>query len=43
MLKVESAREREATHFLPVVKRLPVVLVEGRGSRLRDAEGRTWT
>jgi acetylornithine/N-succinyldiaminopimelate aminotransferase len=42
MLKVESAREREATHFLPVVKRLPVVLVEGRGSRLRDAEGREY-
>lgn len=32
--------EREAAHFLPVVKRLPLVVVEGRGSRLREAGGR---
>jgi acetylornithine/N-succinyldiaminopimelate aminotransferase len=39
-MEIDSARAREAAHFLPVVKRLPVVLVEGRGSRVRDAEGR---
>jgi len=32
--------EREARYFLPVVKRHPVALVEGRGSRVRDIEGR---
>jgi acetylornithine/succinyldiaminopimelate/putrescine aminotransferase len=36
----ESVRGREARWFLPVVKRLPVVLVEGRGSRVRDHQGR---
>jgi acetylornithine/N-succinyldiaminopimelate aminotransferase len=39
---VVSARAREAAHFLPVVKRLPLVLVEGLGSRIRDAEGREY-
>lgn len=39
-MSFESVREREARWFLPVVKRLPVVLVEGRGSRVRDLEGR---
>jgi acetylornithine/succinyldiaminopimelate/putrescine aminotransferase len=33
-------QEREARWFLPVVKRLPIVLVEGRGSRVRDQDGR---
>ena len=33
---------REARHFLPVVKRLPVALVEGRGSRVRDVDGREY-
>ena len=33
---------REAAHFLPVVKRLPVALVEGRGSRVRDVAGREY-
>jgi predicted acetylornithine/succinylornithine family transaminase len=37
---IDRFREREAAHFLPVVKRLPVALVEGRGSRVRDADGR---
>jgi acetylornithine/succinyldiaminopimelate/putrescine aminotransferase len=37
-----SIRAREAAHFLPVVKRLPVALVEGRGSRVRDVEGREY-
>ena len=39
---VVSARALEAAHFLPVVKRLPLVLVEGRGARVRDAEGREY-
>ncbi len=39
-MKIEAAREREARHFLPVVNRHPVALVEGRGSRVRDVEGR---
>lgn len=33
---------REARAFLPVVKRLPVALVEGRGSRVRDVDGREY-
>ena len=37
-----SIRAREAAHFLPVVKRLPVALVEGRGSRVRDVTGREY-
>ena len=39
---VLTARALEAAHFLPVVKRLPLVLVEGRGARVRDAEGREY-
>jgi acetylornithine/N-succinyldiaminopimelate aminotransferase len=31
---------REARSFLPVVKRLPVALVEAKGSRVRDVDGR---
>lgn len=41
-MKIEAAREREARHFLPVVNRHPVALVEGRGSRVRDVEGREY-
>ena len=37
---IEAIQAREAAHFLPVVNRLPVAIVEGRGSRVRDAEGR---
>ncbi|HSJ98472.1 MAG TPA: aspartate aminotransferase family protein [Myxococcota bacterium] len=33
---------REARVFLPVVKRLPVALVEGQGSRVRDVAGREY-
>jgi predicted acetylornithine/succinylornithine family transaminase len=33
---------REARVFLPVVKRLPVALVEGRGARVRDVAGREY-
>jgi acetylornithine/N-succinyldiaminopimelate aminotransferase len=39
-MDLEQVRAREATHFLPVVKRMPVALVEGRGSRVRDIAGR---
>jgi predicted acetylornithine/succinylornithine family transaminase len=39
-MKIDAVREREAAHFLPVVKRHPVALVEGRGARVRDVEGR---
>jgi acetylornithine/succinyldiaminopimelate/putrescine aminotransferase len=42
-MKIDDVRERESRHFLPVVKRLPVALVEGRGSRVRDIEGREYT
>ena len=42
-MKIDAVRERESAHFLPVVKRLPVALVEGRGSRVRDIEGRLYT
>jgi acetylornithine/N-succinyldiaminopimelate aminotransferase len=41
-MRIEEARKREAAHFIPVVTRQPVVLVEGRGSRLRDAAGREY-
>lgn len=39
-MDLENVRAREAAHFLPVVKRLPVALVEGRGSIVRDVAGR---
>jgi acetylornithine/N-succinyldiaminopimelate aminotransferase len=39
-MEIDAVREREAVHFLPVVKRHPVALVEGRGARVRDVEGR---
>jgi len=42
-MKIDAVKEREAAHFLPVVKRLPIALVEGRGSRVRDALGREYT
>jgi predicted acetylornithine/succinylornithine family transaminase len=38
----EAIRAREAAHFLPVVNRLPVAIVEGRGSRVRDVAGREY-
>ena len=41
-MHIEDARKREAAHFIPVVTRQPVVLVEGRGSRLYDADGREY-
>jgi predicted acetylornithine/succinylornithine family transaminase len=39
-MTTESVRAREARLFLPVVRRLPVTLVESSGSRVLDAEGR---
>ena len=41
-MDLEDARKTEASHFLPVVKRHPTIFVEGRGARLRDAEGREY-
>jgi acetylornithine/succinyldiaminopimelate/putrescine aminotransferase len=41
-MKFQDVQQREARHFLPVVRRLPVALVEGRGSRVRDVEGREY-
>jgi predicted acetylornithine/succinylornithine family transaminase len=38
----DQVLRREARWFLPVVKRLPVALVEGRGARVRDVEGREY-
>ncbi|HTY19923.1 MAG TPA: aminotransferase class III-fold pyridoxal phosphate-dependent enzyme [Myxococcota bacterium] len=40
--RLDEIAAREARHFLPVVRRLPVALVEGRGSRVRDVEGREY-
>jgi acetylornithine/N-succinyldiaminopimelate aminotransferase len=39
-MEFEAVEKREATYFLPVVKRHPVALVEGRGSRVWDVAGR---
>jgi acetylornithine/N-succinyldiaminopimelate aminotransferase len=41
-MKLEEIVEREARHFLPCVRRMPVALVEGRGSRVRDVAGREY-
>lgn len=39
----EEIVAREARSFLPVAKRLPVAIAEGRGSRVRDVAGREYT
>ena len=39
---LDDIKRREATWFLPVVNRLPVALVEGRGSRVVDVDGREY-
>jgi len=39
---LDDIKRREATFFLPVVNRLPVALVEGRGSRVVDVDGREY-
>jgi predicted acetylornithine/succinylornithine family transaminase len=41
-MDTEDARKREAAYFIPCFNRQPVVLVEGHGSRLRDAAGREY-
>jgi len=40
MSSLQEAQAREAAHFLPVVKRMPVVLVQGSGSKVTDQDGR---
>jgi acetylornithine/N-succinyldiaminopimelate aminotransferase len=39
----DEVASREAAFFLPVVRRHPVALVEGKGSRVRDVAGREFT
>src|SRR5262245_40975077 len=39
---IDDVKRREASFFLPVVNRLPVALVEGRGSRVVDVDGREY-
>ncbi len=41
-MNFDDVRRTEAAHFLPVVKRHPLALVEGRGSRVRDVAGREY-
>ncbi|MCP3982980.1 MAG: acetylornithine/succinylornithine family transaminase [bacterium] len=38
----DEIQRREARHFLPVVNRMPVALVKGRGSRVTDINGREY-
>jgi acetylornithine/N-succinyldiaminopimelate aminotransferase len=38
----EAIRAREAAHFLPVVKRFPVALASGNGSRVLDVFGKEY-
>ena len=38
----DAIRAREATHFLPVVKRFPVALASGSGSRVVDVFGKEY-
>ena len=41
-MSLDDIKRREAACFLPVVNRLPVALVEGRGSRVVDVDGREY-
>ena len=41
-MDMDAIEQAAARHFLPVVNRHPVALVEGRGSRVRDVEGREY-
>ncbi len=41
-MDLDAIRAREAAHFLPVVKRMPVALASGRGSRVTDTVGREY-
>ena len=42
MIRADDVRTVEADHILQVYKRLPVVLVNGQGSRLFDTNGREY-
>ncbi|MBD3162801.1 MAG: acetylornithine/succinylornithine family transaminase, partial [Candidatus Latescibacteria bacterium] len=42
MNRTDSARERLDRRHFPMYKRYPVTLVEGKGSRVRDDEGREY-
>jgi len=42
-MSLTDLQAREAAHFIPVVNRHPVALVEGQGSLVRDTEGREYT
>jgi acetylornithine/N-succinyldiaminopimelate aminotransferase len=42
-MDLAAIQARAAAHFLPVVNRLPVAIVEGHGSRVRDQDGREYT
>jgi acetylornithine/N-succinyldiaminopimelate aminotransferase len=42
-MSLDELKQRESRFFLPVVNRLPLALVEGRGARVRDIEGREYT
>lgn len=41
-MTLAEIRARESAHFLPVANRLPLALVEGRGARVRDVDGREY-
>ena len=41
-MTLDEIRAREARFFLPTVRRLPVALVSGAGSRVRDVAGREY-
>jgi predicted acetylornithine/succinylornithine family transaminase len=40
IMDLGEVQAREAAHYLPAFGRMPVALVEGRGSKLRDVAGR---
>ncbi len=41
-MRLAESQKREARDFLPVVNRMPVALVEGRGSRVVDVAGKEY-
>jgi acetylornithine/N-succinyldiaminopimelate aminotransferase len=41
-LDMNSIQGLDAAHFLPVVKRYPIALTQGKGSRVRDIAGREY-
>ena len=42
-MSLDELKQRESRFFLPVVNRLPLALVEGRGARVRDVDGVEYT